>query len=100
MTPQPGGKSRLLPYAGLFIGALAIVVGLVMTILSAYLINKQITSAGEVDAATMTTMKSFFHSMNHFAAVSVGITLGGMIIFLFSRTALSRSKKATGRQKR
>ena len=99
MTPQSGEKRRLFSYAGLFVGATAIAVGLVMTILSAYLINRQITSAGEVDSAGMTTMKSFFHSMNHLAAVSVGITLGGMILFLVSRITLSQGKNAPGQKR-
>lgn len=94
VSPPPRSSARLLARTGFYLGAAAMLIGLVLTVITAWLVRRQIDTASSNPAAPdMPGMKSFFESMNHVAVLSVAVTFCGMVLFFFSNLALSRHKK-------
>ena len=88
------GKGRLFALAGLALGTLTALTGLLLTAMFAYLVWRSADAASNgPDERTKAEMVTYFDSMNHQAAISVAVTVAGLIIVIISVIALERAKK-------
>ena len=87
-------KRRYLALTCMFVGSVATFIGLILTLLSAWLVWRQIDATGDqVNATRRDAMRDFFHSMNYFASISIAVALCGMALVLGARIALARKRK-------
>ena len=85
---------RVIALAGMFLGGLGVLTGLMLTALIAYQVWLRMNAAGSaLDAHARDVLASYFDLMNHRARMAVAVSAVGLVVALASIRVLSRNRR-------